>query len=135
VLGAQLTLEDVDVELLSESVDCEGGQLAVDWVDVGQVVADLAVTVAAQREAAVVTATRHEGGGETAVREREADADVAAPVVTVRRVGADVDRLVVSAYERIQPRTTTVSSVAPSPRTVIVSMRLRTPRNASRWFM
>ena len=104
-------------------------------VDVGEVVTGVAVAVAAQREAAAVTPTRYERGREAAVRDWEADADVAPPVVTVRRVDADVDRFV-GVGERTDPaahddRLLTAVAVA----RVIVSMRLRTPRNASRWFI
>jgi hypothetical protein len=54
VFGAQFTVSDVELELLAEPVHGERGQLAAVGIDLGEVVAGVAVAVAAGREATVV---------------------------------------------------------------------------------
>ena len=55
VLGAQLGVVDIHVQLLAEPGDGEGGQLAGFRIDVGQVVAGMSTAVTGQRQAAAVT--------------------------------------------------------------------------------
>ena len=96
VLGPQLAVVDVHVELLGEAVHRKGGELTRLGVDVGQVVAGMVeVAATGQHQATVGPGAGDQRGGEARLREREADADVAAPVVPVGGVDADVDRFVV----------------------------------------
>ena len=98
VLGAQLARLGVDVEALGETPDGGGGELGRLGVDVGQVVTRLVKLAAAvQHQALPILAARpglrQQRGGETGLRQREADADVAPPLVPVGGVDADVDGL------------------------------------------
>jgi hypothetical protein len=111
---------------------CQRRELARRRVDVGEVMTGVGeVATSGQSEAASLAGGRHEGGREVGSGEWKADAHIAAAVVPVGRVDADVDRSSVSANERIQPRTLGT----PSRSTSMVSMRLRTPRSAWRWFI
>jgi hypothetical protein len=98
VLGPQFAAGDVDVEPLGEAPDGDGGELGGLGVDIGKVVARLVqVAAAVQYQALPIPgarpALRQQRGGEAGLRQREADADVAAALVPVGGVDADVDRL------------------------------------------
>src|SRR5437588_12725304 len=84
---------EVHVELLSEPLYGQRGQVAAVGVDVGEVVAGV-VKLAPAREAqpAARTSGGRQGRGEAGVREWEADADIASPVEAIGGVDADVDR-------------------------------------------
>src|SRR6185436_6283154 len=72
-------------------------------IDVGQIVAGmLEFTAAGENQPAAGPGARLQRGGEAALGNREADADVSAPVVPVGGVDADVDGLVRVA-ERTDP--------------------------------
>ena len=96
VLGPQLAVVDVDVELLGEAVHGQRGELAGcrGRCRSGSGRAGRQVAAAGQRQAAAGSRPGHQRGGEAGLRQREADADVPAAVVPVGRVDADVDRLV-----------------------------------------
>ena len=103
VLGPQLIAVDVDVQLLGEAVHGQRREFPGDGIDVGQVVAGVReIAAAGQHQAAACAGPRQQGGGETAVRHGETDADVAALGVPVGGVDADVDRFV-GVGERTDP--------------------------------
>ena len=96
VLGAQLVVLDVHVELFGEAMDRQSRELSGGGIDVGQVVARvIEVAAAGQHETTPRSRARLERGGEAGLREREADADVPASAVAVGGVDPDVDRFVV----------------------------------------
>src|SRR5829696_8650690 len=96
MLGAQLVVLDVYVELFGEAMDRQGGELSGGGVDVGQVVTRvIEMAAAGEHKTTPRSRARLERGGETGLREREADADVPASVVAVGGVDPDVDRFVV----------------------------------------
>src|SRR4051794_22297329 len=94
VLGPQLAVADIDVDLLLEGQELQHGQRVALAVDRAEVVAGER-KVGARREQEVVVSgvAREERRREVGVRDREPDAHVAAAVVAERRVDADVDRL------------------------------------------
>jgi len=92
VLGPQFARLDVDVEPLGEPAHGRRGQLGRLGVYIGKVVARLVQLAAAvQHQAAARPGPRQQRGGEAGLRQREADADVAAPLVPVGGVDAHVD--------------------------------------------
>jgi len=92
VLGPQFARLDVDVEQLGEPAHGRRGQLGRLGVYIGKVVARLVQLAAAvQHQAAARPGPRQQRGGEAGLRQREADADVAAPLVPVGGVDAHVD--------------------------------------------
>ncbi|HYV76526.1 MAG TPA: hypothetical protein VE979_00210, partial [Streptosporangiaceae bacterium] len=94
VLGPQFACLDVDVEPLGEPGHRDRGQLGRLRVYISKVMARLVELAAAvQHQPASRPGPRQQRRGEAGLRQREADADVAAPLVPVGGVDAHVDGL------------------------------------------
>lgn len=88
MLRPQFTVLDVHLKPLREPAHREDGEVGAAGVDVAEVMPGLGGAAAAvQDQAAVRARERFERGGETGLREREADADVAPVLVPARLPG------------------------------------------------